>query len=296
MIRGIKDVVDAELEGRVRQYMWRKNPSQPTNTGQWFDISMSPGNPVPKYWFDAAPLVAKAVYQSTDGGIYHGPNVSPMTKYLRLITSQLNSTNTVNVSPCNALLCDYLLYYPSIDDGTTDPQVMDNTVTLPRYTDGAGVMMVPITVGARTGGQSFFVTYTNQDGVTGRVTPNITQNTSVAVGSVTGSNSAILNATNPFIPLQDGDTGVRAVESVTMNGADSGLFSILLVKPLQQTCFRESNITTAGTVATPNEQDFLIPTGSLNIIYDDAFLNFLILPSTNVATTGFIGNTKVIWT
>ena len=51
--------------------MWRKVPSQVTTAGYWFDLSLSPGNPVPKYWFDATPLIAKAIYQSTDGGLFH---------------------------------------------------------------------------------------------------------------------------------------------------------------------------------------------------------------------------------
>ena len=296
MFRTIQEAVDAELAGKMRNYIWRKLPSQATTAGLWFDMSMSPGMPPPKYWFDAAPLVARGVYQSVDGGFYHGPNVSPEKKYLRRMTTQAQATSTTNISPCSAILCDYLLYYPSIDDGTTDAQVMDNTVTLPRYTDGAGVQMLPITVGARTGGQSFFVTYTNQDGVAGRVTPNITQNTSAAIGSITGSNTATINASNPFIPLQAGDSGVRLVESVTMNGVDSGLFSIVLVKPLVHVPFRESGISTAGTISTPYEKDFLLPTDNIPRIYDDAFLNFVILPNGSVATTQFRGDLKVIWT
>ena len=61
--RGIKDVIDAEINGQVRQYGWRKTPSQTTTAATWFDLSMSPGNPPPKYWFDAPPGIAKAVYQ-----------------------------------------------------------------------------------------------------------------------------------------------------------------------------------------------------------------------------------------
>src|SRR5574343_578468 len=254
----IKEVVDAEIDGRMRNYIWRKKPSQVTTAGLWFDMSMSPGMPTPKYWFDAAPLVARAVTQSMDGGFYHGPNVAPSEKFLRRITTQAQATSTTNISPCNAILCDYLLYYPSIDDGTTDQQVMDNTVTLPRYSNGVGVQMIAVTTGARTGGQSFFVNYTNQDGVAGRISASVVQNSATALGTITGSNTAIGDASNPFIPLQYGDSGVRSIESVTMNGVDVGLFSIILVKPLAQVCIRESGISTAGTIATPNEKDFLV--------------------------------------
>ena len=42
MIRGIKELVDAELAGKERRYTWRKTPSQVTTAGLWFDLSMSP--------------------------------------------------------------------------------------------------------------------------------------------------------------------------------------------------------------------------------------------------------------
>lgn len=295
-INGIADVVNAELQGRMRNYFWRKTPSQTTTIGIWFDLSMSPGMPTPKYWFDAAPLVARAITQSSDGGFFHGANVSPNEKYLRQIRVGAHSTSTTNAAPINAVLMDYLLYYPSIDDGTTDEQVMDNTVTLPRYTDGKGVMMMAVTTGVRTGGQSFFVKYTNQDGVTGKISGTVVQNAAAFIGSITNSDRAVGNSSSWMIPLADGDTGVRAVESVTMLGTDVGLFSIILVKPLGQICFRESQISTAGTINTPNEKDFLIPTGELVRIYDDAFLNMVVLPQASLSTTILAGDLKVIWT
>ena len=283
--KSIGEVVDAELAGKVRNYIWRKTPSQATTAGIWFDLSMSPGMPVPKYWFDAAPLTARAITQSSDGGFYHGPNVSPSEKYLRRITTQASAATAL---PMNAILCDYLLYYPTTDDGTTDVQTMDNTVTLPRYTDGKGVQILPITVGPRTGGQQFTISYTNSDGVAGRTTTATTQNTSTVLGSVTGSNTATINASNPFIGLRSGDSGVRSIESVTMLGVDVGLMSLILVKPLAQTCFKETTV--------PYEKDFLIPTTDLIRIYDNAFLNFVCLPGGTLAATVLRGDLKVIWT
>lgn len=293
----IGKVIDCELEGRVRNYIWRKTPSQTTTIGVWFDLSMSPGMPTPKYWFDAAPLVAKAITQSSDGGLYHGPNISPSDKFLRAITTNAKSTSTTQATPMNAILLDYLLYYPSVDDGTLDEQIMDNTVTLPRYTDGRGVQMMAVTTGVRTGGQTFQVKYTNQDGVTGRLSSICTQNAAAFIGSVTNSDRAVQNSANWGIPLAHGDTGVRAVESVTMiSGTDVGLFSIILVKPLAQTCFRQGGISTAGTISIPYEKDFLIPTTDIIKIYDNAFLNFVVLPQAALSTTILSGDLKVIWT
>lgn len=280
----VKEVVDAELRGASRFSTWRKSPSQVTTTRIWFDLSMSPGNPVPKYWFDAPPLIAKAVAQSTDGGLYHGGSVSPLKKYLRE-TTQIAIVATA--LPMPMILCDYLIYYPSIDDSTLDPQVMDNTVTLPRYSDGDGVQMIALSVAGRTGGQTFSVTYTNSEGVAGRVTPNVPQNSAPSIGSIITSDGAAVNTAGPFIPLQQGDTGVRSIESVTMNGADVGLFTIVLVKPIAQTQIRG--------IDAPVEKDYLLETGTLPEIKDDAYLSWIVLPQGSLAATPIHGTIKVIW-
>ena len=278
----IGEVVNSELDGKVRNYIWRKTPSQTTLSGLWFDLSMSPGMPPPQYYIGSI-TTATQLKQSVDGGLYHGSNVSPSNKYLRRITTMANA---VTALPMNVLLCDYLMFYPFIDEGTTDTQSMTNTLSLPRYTDGKGVQVIAVQTNAGTGGQKFYFTYTNSEGVSGRTSQIVTMNTSTVVGNILGSNTTIQNASNPFIGLQHGDSGVRSIESVTMLGIDTGLFSLVLVKPLTQTCFRE--------VTVPYEKDYLIPTSDLIQIYDDAFLGFLALPLGTLAATVLRGDLKVI--
>lgn len=280
----IKDIVDAEINGQVRNYGWRKTPSQSAVAGQWFDLSMSPGNPPPKYWFDAPPGVAKAVYQSTDGGLYHGANAAPSNKYLRSFSVIMGGFTNM---PCPLIICDYLLYYPSLDDSTVDPQILDNTITLPRYTDGKGVQMLAVSVAGRTGGQQFYVTYTNSEGVSGRVSQTVTQNASAVIGNIVTSATAVQASGNPFIGLAAGDSGVRSVESITMLGADVGLFSLILVKPLGITTVRDGN--------TITDKDFLIQAGDMPIIKDNAFLGLLTTPQGNLSGALFTGDIKVTW-
>ena len=52
---------------------------------------------------------------------------------------QMVQLTTTNGSPDHVHLLDYLMFYPLIDLDDDVEQVMDNTVTLPRYDDGAGV-------------------------------------------------------------------------------------------------------------------------------------------------------------
>ena len=124
-------IVDAEKTARI--YAWRKIPNQITTIGIWFDVSSSAGNPAPKFWFDATPLTSKQISQSADGGIFHGSNVTPYTKYLR---KNMHMCLTAAPLPMPMILCDYLMYYPTIGEDTTDEQFLINSATLPRYVDG----------------------------------------------------------------------------------------------------------------------------------------------------------------
>jgi len=383
-INGIKQVVDAELQGRMRNFWWRKNPSQVTTAGIWFDLANTSGNPSAKQWFDAAPLTATPVLQSADKGLYHGANVTPDYKYLRTTLSLSNSATPL---PMQMILCDYVMYYPTIDDSESGLQSMTNTfgrtatfsislanlevplftygttthqpqnlltgtpVTLsstgtlpmglsdattyyliavstttfklasslanarlgvsisasdpyyttdagtgthsvswllPRYTNGQGLKMVCITTGARTGGQTFTISYTNQDGISGRTSQVVTQNTSSILGTITSSALAVGQGTaGPFIGLQDGDSSVMSVDSVQMIGSDTGFFTIVLVRPLTETQIRG--------IDAPVEKDHLIHAEVLPRVYDDAFLGYLCLPNGSLAGTGIMGNIKVIW-
>lgn len=286
--KGIKDVVDSELEGRTRSYQWRKTPSAATTAGRWYDLSTASGNPKAKNWFDAAPLVAAQVRQSTDGGIFHGANVAPAQKHL--VRSSSWCVSSAIALPMQMLLCDYLLYYPTIDDSETGQQDMTNSVSLPRYESGEGVQMLAVTLAARVGGQTFTVNYTNSQGVSGRVSKLSIQNPDTIVGSITTSN-ATTSPTNfssqPFIGLQDGDTGVRSIESVQMNGADTGLFAIVLVKVIAETMI-------AG-IDAPVETHYLIHKNEMPRVYDDAFLGWLVLPQNSLATSKVSGNLKFVW-
>jgi hypothetical protein len=274
----ISEIADAEKNGKTRYSTWRKSPTQTTTAGVWFDLSMSPGNPVPQY-YAASPAISVQMKQSTDGGLFHSGAVSPLNKFLR---STMVMTLTSTALPMTMMLLDYLLYYPFIDEGTTDEQALTNSVALPRYTNGAGVQVMAISVAARTGGQSFRIKYTNQDGVTDRISQTVVQNTATANGHIVTSSTATANGNSPFIPLQIGDTGVRSIQSVTMVGADVGLFTLVLVKPLCQTMIRG--------IDAPVEKDYLLEGAEMPLIYDDAYLNWICLPKGALNATAIHGD------
>jgi len=279
----VQALADAELAGQTWYSTWRKSPSQVSTIGVWFDLSMSPGNPVPQY-YAASPLVGVPMSYSDEQGLNHGRNVSPLTKHLKRVTVM---TSTATALPMPMILCDYLFYYPFIDEGTTDAQSLDNTQTLTRYTDGEGVQVMAVSVAGRTGGQTFQFSYTNSDGVAGRTSQTVIENAVSVNGSIVTSNRANADARGPFIPLQAGDTGVRSIESVTMNGADVGLFALVLVKPLAQLSLRG--------IDAPVEVNYLLDFGQLPRIVDDAYLNLLACPAGSLAATALHGDLTVVW-
>ena len=285
MISGVKQLVDAELDGKERRYSWRKTPSVTTNAGFWFDLSMSPGRPVPKYWFDSAPLTARVASYSADGGLEHGGGVSPSEKYLRLTTAIATAATAL---PLTMILCDYLLYYPTIDESSLEEHVMDNTTTLSRYEDGEGVQIVGVIVSASSGlACDFVIDYTNSRGEDKTTTATLTPSPGTP-GQLTSTGQSYTTQQGPFIKLADGDTGARKINKVTMLSADTGLFSLILVKPLGTSVIRE--------ITAPAEKDYFMESSVIPRIYDDAYLSFLCLPQGTLASTVLMGDIKTIWT
>jgi hypothetical protein len=279
-------LVDAETAGRLNRFSFRKVPAVVTAQGTWYDYSMSPGNPAPQY-YAAAPLTAQTMTRSGDGGLYHGLDVSPATKYLRKLMLMCVTAGGV---PQQFTLLDYLMFYPFVDMGTADPQTLTNVQTLLRYTDGDGVKIMAILVAPHSlVGDTFFVTYTNQDGVAGRVTPLHTMTNAVSVnGTILTTAQSSAGRIGPFLALQAGDTGVRSIESVQCTaGTDVGLFTLVLVKPLANISLRE--------ITAPVEKDFYLNEKQLPIIKDDAYLNFIACPTGSLTGAALNGTIETIW-
>ena len=281
-----RQMADAQDAGKYLYASFRKQPTQTTGAGVWFDLSMSPGNPAPNYYI-GSPGVFSAMRQSTNGGLRHGGNVSPQKKFLRKLMAL---TPTAAAAPCSMLLLDYIGFYPAIDESVIDEQFLDNTTPLPRYATG-GAQMMPVTVAGHTGGQPFTVNYTNQDGVSGRISQSVTMSTQFVNGTILHSqrSGAAYENNGPFLPLQQGDSSVRTVESVTIGGiGDVGLFSLVLVKPL-------ATFSVTG-IDAPTEIDYLVDSPSLPVIEDDAYLNFISLPNGTLSGAPFHGLIEITWT
>jgi len=297
-VKSFNEILNAIDAGQSRIYTFRKAPTQTTAQGIWFDLSMSPGNPVPNY-YAAAPGNWKSLTFSEgevaprggDGGLFHGANVgSSYTKYLKSL--MISGSAVTTTTPLSMILCDYVGYYPFIEmDGTTTL----GATTLTRYTTGAGLQIMPVEVAAQaTGGATFYCTYTNQSGVTGRTTATAICNTQTSTGTIINSQATPTAGfpSGPFMTLQAGDTGVRAIESVVFTGTDIGLVTFVLVQPLATVALDAI----ASTIYSPMERDFAAMNAfDMPVIVDDAYLNFICLPTGTLSGGQIYGTIETIW-
>jgi hypothetical protein len=163
-------------------------------------------------------------------------------------------------------------FYPITTVTTITAQALNNTVTLPRYTSGAGVQafLTPSTVmGAATPNLS--IGYTNSAGTATRATPATLPigNSAAAVTNIVYSGTGA-GKYGPFMPLQAGDSGIRSVQNVTISASYlSGVLNLVLCKPLMTL-----PITTLGVTA---ERDLVNQFASMPKIYDGACLAWVML-------------------
>jgi len=142
--------------------------------------------------------------------------------------------------------------------------------SLPRYTDGAGVMLFMEVSTTIVGGPVFTVAYTDQDG-------NSATSQTVTCSAVNAGRFAY-NA-GPYIPLASGDTGVRAVTSITNSvGGSTGVGRLVFAKPLLVL-----PLLTAGTVV---ERDLVTQTPKLPMLPDDHCLSAFVVGAGS--TTGTV--------
>lgn len=244
--KNIREWPDAEDAGQSWITGFRKAASSvATTTAAWTDYSYYAGSP-PANFYASTPLEA-AVVDATRG--IYVPTVSPATQHLRnlkVMSAASAVTSTANARQA-LVLADYLLYYPFIDtDAVGEQQDMINTVTIPRY-EGGQVVAVAQSAASATG--QFTFTYTNDEGVAGRVSQNHFTFAVGGGGQIVATSVGSATSYHPFCHLQAGDKGVKSIESVTFTAAGGGLMALVIVKPLLQAYVtQEARRTTSGNL------------------------------------------------
>jgi hypothetical protein len=262
--------------------------------GTWYSLFQGTGSPAANTLFGTGTNAAfQAVSDSTagNGGIGHGGNVSSDTKHI-LNASCFSAAATT--MPAIFMLVDLLGFYNLTDFTTTSPQTLNNSVTLPRYTDGKGVQAFytpAVAHGAGTPTLSLGYTRADTGGTdTGRATPATlpTLNASAPIGQIAYSGTGA-GKYGPFIPLQAGDQGIESVQNITFSSTrTAGTGTLALCKPLLTL-----PMTTIGVAA---ERDLLNQVPSLPRVYDGACLGWLMYAGAATPTSSpFFGHLDFAW-
>lgn len=292
----VRDYALADDAGRVWTTQFRKAvASAATPTSGLIDYLYFAGSPAANF-YASSPYVSAVIELSR--GIYV-PAVSPMRQYVKSFTTMSAAASATTTSSQRQLLimADYLLYYPFIDtDAVGEEQVFENTVALPRYGYG---QVIAVAQSASSAIGQFTITYTNQDGVAGRVSQN-TFTMVVGGGGQVVSSAASNAGFHPYINLQKGDIGVRSIESVTFTAAGGGLLSLVIVHPLftsvvSQEC-RRTTSSTLESFGSADQLDMIIHQAGTPQIKDGAILGIFGQGfAGSLASSILIGLLETVW-
>lgn len=207
------------------------NSGNPENLFQWIDNridSAAASNTVAGKWTSlwrynktrggsgAVPSSAAVPDNTTRGGLMQTDPSGGQEKWLL-------GQGCISTSPGALLLYDRLLHNGGLSGTLTSAQTVGGTLT--RNTGGEGNQIwVEIYTQIGTTATTITASYTNHAGTSGRTTKP------VAIGATGNREGERMLA----LPLQDGDTGVQAVASVTLAGstATAGSFGVTIMKPL----------------------------------------------------------------
>jgi hypothetical protein len=230
------------VDRQVETVWWGKQFSVASQaTATWFSYWYGEGFPTA----GANPSALGTVYVNGAGGITF-PDRAPSEKYL------LTGGATTGYGSPIALV-DRLVAVGNVNMSAGSKPI--NTPALPRYTDGEGVQAwLEVTTGG-SGGTLFLSSYTNQDGVAGRV------------GGSYPIQSFSTNVNNGFhgpLPLQAGDTGIRSIQTIQVTASSTTTCNVVLCKWIS---------TPVSTFSgTYNERDHTLLAPRFPRIYDGATL------------------------
>lgn len=281
-INGLDSMMAAFSAGQSNKGVFQKTTvnGAASAAGRWHEFFTSNGIPAAGA-FSGTAGVATQMTRATQGAFNVGTAaVSPDTK--NLVSLKIQSPTSTLV-PATFYLVDYLLYYPAcVVTGTAT--TLNNTATLPRYTNGDGVMaMIAVQTALGAAQPALTLTYTDQAGNTG--------NTGLALTSPVNSapiSTLLLNNGSPFLPLSTTDTGVRKIDSYTIASGTTGTVAIVLVKVLAEIDLYAIN---TGVMV-----DYVSQIPSFTKIEDNACLGLIgVTGGAMAASSVFSGTIQTVW-
>lgn len=295
MIRSHADVIAAYEAGRFHSQRFIKTGAGQSNDTRWQDWAFQAGQPA----YDAriGPVNAFVPVTAVKNDAIYFPDIPAGQQRMLhklLLTPKASQSAQASI---DFTLYDLVAYYPLIDGDSTDPQDMDNTLTLPRYSDGEGLRLVMVNhVSPSTAGGRMLLEYTGADDVdrTIDVTVPLTGLNCVCSGIRAASGTTDTGALH--IPLLS--TGIKRVNRLTYTVPPGGLHCLYVIKPLAQFKHWHDALLQADTTGVKSgiEVDFALKDGwRMPIIENGAHLSFFYRTNgSNRSMTAF-GTMDFIW-
>lgn len=284
-IRTLSDLNRAFDLGKVHLQRFQKNAGT-AHAIKWADCTFASGQPA----YDAhvgVPLAFTPCVAQKNDAIWFPSVAAGEERYLHSATLWSNQA-TYN-GPISVQLFDLVGYYPLLDGDSVDLQECDNSLTLPRYSDGSGVFMAivnHIAPGLQNGLAT--INYTNSDGVDKTITVDVPNNGQNLVCSGCRTTAGAVSSTWA-VPIGS-DRGVRRVNSVQYSVAPGGLHCLYLLRPLA-TMVLGDNLVTA-------EKEFFGRDGlRMPKIPDGAWLGWFdqMAVGATARTVAWFGNFTFVW-
>lgn len=296
MIRSHADVLSAYDSGRFHSQRFIKTGAGQANDTRWQDWAFQAGQPAYDARIGTSNTFTPVVAVKNDA-IYFPDVPAGMERKLHKLTlrPQANNASQASIDFC---LYDLVGYYPLIDGDSTDPQDMDNSLTLPRYTNGEGLQLVMVNhVAPAVQGGTMLLDYTDSQGIDHTVTRNVgTTGINTVCSGVQASAATI---TGPLtISLGAGVTGIRSVNRVTYTVPPGGLHCLYVIKPLAKFKHYHDALLQADTsgVKSAIEVDFALKDGwRMPVVKDGAHLSFFYRPNGGGRSVTFFGQFDFLW-
>lgn len=213
----------------------------------------------------AAPGAVAAPDNTTTGGLLQTDPSGGREKWL------LGMNATILGNSGTLILYDRLLHISGLSGTSTSAQTVSGSLT--RNTGGFGNQIwVEIYTQIGTTATTITASYTNQSGTSGRTTK---------ATSIGGTGLREAQRMIP-LPLQDGDTGVQAVASVTLAASTTtaGDFGVVVARPLL--------VLPISPVSTGSTRDCIAGFPSINEIDTDACLALSFLANSTAAPQVYV--------
>jgi hypothetical protein len=289
-LNSLKDFLDAYESGRVHTQRFIKNNGSIAIDNTWSDWSFASGQPAYDARIGVANTFTPFVAANNDA-IYFPAIESGLERRLASVNVASNSAGTGQQS-IQFVMYDLVGVYPLIDGDSTDTQLMDNTLTLPRYSSGEGLVPVLVNhIAPQVQACNGTMEYVNSDGVSRTISINLANNGVTKIVSVGQSGGG---SGGYSIQLCGGCKGIRSVTSIQFSTPPGGLYAIYIYKPLI-VLDNSDDIIQANKKAFTNKclcinNGFLLPR-----IYDGAWLGFFTMSIGGARLFSIYGDITFLW-